>query len=199
MQAPPVSASPALHEVLRSGGVAVLWAAVPGSVGHARQRCRALADSLARDCGAASLFMSRSATTGLALVALCRVARLGVDVERDVSPSDNTALHALSLHHEEDGTEIERSGGGFLGLWTRKEAALKALGAGLAIDPRLVRVGPAHPHWQPVGVEVDPVSPLMVRSLSVVPGFHVALAALRPVGPVRPDCTSALEVHCFQA
>ena len=72
------------------------------------------------------------------LLAVARNGRLGVDVEERVPRGDLGALMDAVLAPEER-AEIEAAGGGerlgrFYGIWTIKEALVKALGTGLQLD-----------------------------------------------------------------
>ena len=72
------------------------------------------------------------------LIAVATAGRLGVDVEERVPRRDLDALMAAVLTPAER-AEIEAAGGGerigrFYGLWTIKEALVKALGTGLRLD-----------------------------------------------------------------
>ena len=83
-----------------------------------------------------SFSVSHSGIHGLIAVAMA--GRLGVDVEERVPRRDLDALMAAVLMPDER-AEIEAAGGGerigrFYGLWTIKEALVKALGTGLHLD-----------------------------------------------------------------
>ena len=83
-----------------------------------------------------SFSVSHSGIHGLIAVAMA--GRLGVDVEERVPRRDLDALMVAVLMPDER-AEIEAAGGGerigrFYGLWTIKEALVKALGTGLHLD-----------------------------------------------------------------
>lgn len=83
-----------------------------------------------------SFSVSHSGVHGLIAVAMA--GRLGVDVEERVARRDLGALMEAVLASEER-VEIEAAGAGerigrFYGLWTIKEALVKALGTGLQLD-----------------------------------------------------------------
>ena len=81
------------------------------------------------------------------LLAVARYGRLGVDVEERVARKDLDALMEAVLAPEER-AEIVAAGAGerigrFYGLWTIKEAVVKALGTGLQLDLAAFEVPPA--------------------------------------------------------
>jgi 4'-phosphopantetheinyl transferase len=93
-----------------------------------------------KDCLAFNLSHCRSC----AMLAVSSVGRIGIDVEEPVplvdleqlvwsvfAPDDASAILAFSTYDRI---------WSFWSGWTRKEAALKAVGVGLAIEPRRVRV-----------------------------------------------------------
>jgi 4'-phosphopantetheinyl transferase len=94
----------------------------------------------------ASPFRASLAHSGeVTLVAVALEREVGIDVER-LRPGVETwalAPHALTpserCHLET--VAVERRSETVLSLWTRKEALLKAVGLGLALDPRLVDLG----------------------------------------------------------
>ena len=97
--------------------------------------------------GAPALQFNLSYSGDQALLAVSRDGPLGVDVEaRRPLPDleglasqvmDPVELRAFHAHPEQDRSAA------FFALWTRKEAALKAMGVGFSIDPRSFHVGVA--------------------------------------------------------
>ena len=95
--------------------------------------------------GAPALQFNLSYSGDQALLAVSRDGPLGVDLEaRRSMPDleglasqvmDPVELRAFHAHSEQDRSAA------FFALWTRKEAALKAMGAGFSIDPRSLHGG----------------------------------------------------------
>jgi 4'-phosphopantetheinyl transferase len=81
--------------------------------------------------------LSMSRTADLVVVALAAVP-VGIDVERAGSADDALAGVALA-----DGEQPAAGPDGVLRTWVRKEAVLKAVGTGLSVDPRALRVSDA--------------------------------------------------------
>ncbi|NUR79487.1 MAG: 4'-phosphopantetheinyl transferase superfamily protein, partial [Dermatophilaceae bacterium] len=83
------------------------------------------------------LHLSLSRTPGLVAVALSRSGPVGVDVEPRAAASFE-GFDEVALHPDEraprTATATER-----VTAWVRKEAALKALGVGLRVDPASIR------------------------------------------------------------
>ncbi|MEL4357174.1 MULTISPECIES: 4'-phosphopantetheinyl transferase family protein [unclassified Luteococcus] len=83
--------------------------------------------------------LSRDRTGELAVAALSRTGQVGVDVEAATAAGfpgfDELAVHPDEPTPAGGWTAVERTR-----LWVRKEAALKAWGTGLAVDPRRVRL-----------------------------------------------------------
>jgi 4'-phosphopantetheinyl transferase len=108
------------------------------------------------------LSLSISHSGGWGFCAVCRqdVGSVGADIEtveaREASfvrtfftPGENASVEAAAPA-ERDAL--------ITGLWSAKEAALKALRLGLRADTRRVDVSPGSPacHWSPIAVRVDP-------------------------------------------
>ena len=105
-------------------------------------------------------------------VAVTSAAPVGIDVER-VAPrsADKEIVAGCLTPYETDALQTlptARRWRGFLTLWTRKEAALKAYGLGLGISPSAVEVSPAG------------VPPRLLRWPLATPPESVRLHALRP-------------------
>jgi 4'-phosphopantetheinyl transferase len=127
----------------------------------------------------------------VALLALALDTAVGVDVEavRPDLPDAALAqgvLTAAELHAWQR-LPATRRAAAFFACWTRKEACLKALGLGLAFDPRLVHVGIAAQRQQlryaPFAAGIDLV-PLHVRA-----GHAAALAAVGGITRITLHCT----------
>lgn len=95
--------------------------------------------------GDAQVEFNVSHSGDLALIAVCSQGPLGVDVEalRDVPRALDLArryLHPNEIPHIE-AAPPEELNAAWLTVWTRKEAALKSIGAGLTVDTRKIEVG----------------------------------------------------------
>jgi 4'-phosphopantetheinyl transferase len=87
---------------------------------------------------AARLAFSVSHTDGMALLAFAWDCRVGVDVEQRIDGLDVSGIgRGILSAREETWLASARHGpaASVLGIWTRKEALLKALGTGLAHEP----------------------------------------------------------------
>jgi 4'-phosphopantetheinyl transferase len=123
----------------------------------------------------------------LALLAFTFGLPIGVDIERQrpmpnalklanrfFSPQESAAMRSHS------GVELDRA---FLTCWTRKEAAVKALG--LSLDGQLASFSvPAEPMPMPCHIEVSG-SDLTLHSISLAPHAFGALAHAGPSRPLR--------------
>lgn len=168
---------------LSRGGIAVVLLPVGGPIGAARDASRRLCDELLEKLP--RHHASRSATAGMAAVALSKSIRIGVDVERiDPDSSLDPGLLATALHPYELAAMQPLDAGRFLRLWTCKESALKAAGTGLALPAASVHVGWSTGGWTDVdfGGRASPVS---ARSLASPPGFAAAIATLGAPRDVR--------------
>lgn len=123
------------------------------------------------------LCFSHSRSAGLGLVAVTRRRAVGVDVEQVRSDVGNDGLadrffspaEAYYLRRLPEGARTDA----FFGLWARKEAVVKASGAGLSdglshVDVRTDVIGG---RWS-------------VATLDVAPGFAAAVAVDGVMGPV---------------
>ncbi|HVF13272.1 MAG TPA: thioesterase domain-containing protein [Acidimicrobiales bacterium] len=134
----------------------------------------------------ATLFFSASSSGGVATVALARDHDLGLDVER-LRPVPDLDLLARSTMTAEEQAELARLPPGerddaFLRLWTVKEAYLKALGAGLSLDPARVTtrvVGPGR--WSVSSP--DAAGACSVSAVDVGAGHVASLAVPAAVAP----------------
>lgn len=120
-----------------------------------------------------------------ALLALGMADELGVDIEavRDDLPGDELAAAVLcpaeidELGALPDGQRAQP----FVTCWTRKEACLKALGLGLNLEPRSLRVG-----FDGTRVRVRAGGrELEVEDLPAHAGYRAAVAAVGGLGQVR--------------
>ncbi len=106
-------------------------------------------------CGCDDLRVSVSHTQGALVVAVGRQSRVGVDVERVRERGLRRLRHHVLAPSEL--AELERRPPAcqnevLLGYWTRKEALLKAAGIGLAVEPALIELPPAHGSPHPIAV-----------------------------------------------
>ncbi|GAB7108485.1 4'-phosphopantetheinyl transferase superfamily protein [Streptomyces phaeofaciens JCM 4814] len=134
-------------------------------------------------------------------VAVCRGAQVGLDVEEgdgavDVDTAARTALAAPELAALNTLPPTGRKAA-FLRTWTRKEAVLKALGVGLGLPLRELRMSapdtpPAVLTWPP---RLTPRPPLPTMADLVVDGSHpasVAVIGAHGLRLVRRDGTALL-------
>jgi 4'-phosphopantetheinyl transferase len=119
----------------------------------------------------------------VALLAVSWASRLGIDVET-VAPSVDTGALAGQVMHPNELAAFERLAehqrmSCFFRLWTRKEAALKALGTGLSRDPRSLDVGFGQAGEDAV-VWLDG-APFVIREIPAPPGYAAAVCAPRGI------------------
>lgn len=121
-------------------------------------------------------FASLARAGGLVALAVSRVSPVGIDIEAldavAVAGFDDVALTAAERQRVADSLDPTRLRAA---LWTRKEALLKATGAGLRVDPAGVGFdGDALEHWSAPGLRPRAV----LVGLDVAPGYVGALALL---------------------
>ncbi len=115
-----------------------------------------------------------------ALIGIGVDAAIGVDIETLVPMPDAEALARLHYTAAEQEALVNLSmadrDAGFLRLWTRKEACLKAVGTGLSLAPSTFGVGLAP---GPVGVTIEGVEGGRARlEVCDVPTGEAAVAAI---------------------
>jgi phosphopantetheinyl transferase len=146
-----------------------------GSAAGGKEAARAVCTQLGLALWPRNPLVSRSGTAGLAAVAISDACAVGVDVERIDERVVDESLLAVVLHPlEHAATNREHLARDFFGLWTRKEAVLKAVGQGLMISPQAIMVGFADHEWSRVTVPGH--GEVAVRSFEVPHGFAGALA-----------------------
>lgn len=137
--------------------------------------------ALADTCGEASLCFNLSHSTDLALYAVTRDRRIGVDIERVraieaeqlaqrfFSPREYAAINALPPQQQQTA---------FFQLWTCKEASLKATGEGIAgLDQVEVTLGIEEP-VQLIQLSGDALSPdnWSIQQLTPAQGYVASFA-----------------------
>lgn len=121
------------------------------------------------------LELNLSHTDDVAVLAVARVA-VGVDVERLDAKLDPPALARMVLAPDEHAIAVDRRG--FLRVWCRKEACLKATGVGLIDDLPSVSV---------VNDRVDVDGHVVyVQDLALGDAHAGALATSEQVAPISP-------------
>jgi 4'-phosphopantetheinyl transferase len=129
---------------------------------------------------AADLRFNLSHSGEWGLLAIGRQRHIGVDIEQvrpvpellDVAKSVLSSPEMAALMAR---TESDRLGH-FLAMWTRKEAAVKAVGAGLAADLPQVQIRPADPgECQRFEVTAGLGGVLYGQRLQLLDGYHAAV------------------------
>ena len=117
--------------------------------------------------------LSLSRAPGLVVAAVSTAGAVGVDVERAGS-ARFPGFEDVAVHPDEQSREPTVT-------WVRKEAALKATGWGLAIDPRTVWVddGPGVQSWDE---RLPPPERCWLRDLPLPTAYVGAVAVIRPTG-----------------
>ena len=146
---------------------------------------------LRSDTGAPSPGFNVSDSGGLALVAVVRDGRVGVDVEAVNRPVEFLTLARRFFAPGEfevlSGLDPEEHRSAFFRAWTRKEALLKGVGGGLLLplDSFEVTLAPGAParilRWDVPG---EPRCGWMLMHLEPAPGYLGALATDFPIGRV---------------
>jgi len=153
----------------------------------------ALGKPFLRHAGAPSYNLSH--TRGLALVAVCAGAAVGIDVEQVRPLADADALAQRFLSPAEAAAVLEAApaarGAAFLRTWTRKEAVLKASGHGLDIDTRLVEVGSGPDD------RVGTIGPAAGAARFHVLSLHVPPPWIGALAVAGAHDTDGLAVRCF--
>jgi 4'-phosphopantetheinyl transferase len=139
--------------------------------------------------GAEGLHFSLAHSGDCCLIAVTTLGPVGVDVEH-VAPLPELDAIVASRYAPAEVAALERLSGrprlvAFYRCWTRKEAYLKATGAGLSVPPATVEV------WADDDRPVT-VSGWSVHSLAVAPGFAAAVSGAdrpdwSPSGPYKPS------------
>lgn len=154
--------------------LSIIWCGEGLPLQRARDTVRALCAAVLRSCPLPIGRCSRSATDGLAVMALNPAGPVGVDVQSDVpAPHD---LFSSVLHTDERPWMSRQPdpGHAFAILWTRKEALLKVFGVGLTMAPHRLAVAPVSSGWQ--AVDGHELGPAWVRSLPSHHGCATAVA-----------------------
>ena len=158
---------------------AFLRQVLAGYLGVAPARVRYLISARGRpELESSGIAFSASHSDGLAVVAVARDRHVGVDLER-VRPMPEALDLADSVCSPEEFGQLQIAapadrGELFLRLWTRKEAYVKALGAGLSMALDEIDVGPYgdEPRRLP-GAD----SPFVFADLGGIDGYVGSIAA----------------------
>lgn len=177
-----MSASAAYFELSAPAGCRLVVAIEPSdaSVQRAKLAARALHRRVEHDLDFAPAYVSRSGSSGVTACAVSESLPVGVDVERVDENAVSAELLELTLHPGEWATAPDDLPRCFFDLWTRKEAALKAIGTGLAVDPRSIQVGWGSEQWEQVSVPGQPAA--LVRSIGGFRTFRAAIAVWSTIG-----------------
>lgn len=127
-----------------------------------------------------SPYVSVSRAAGLVVVALTRTGPVGVDVEA-AAPTSFVGFDGVALHPAETAASLEDRAT----TWVRKESLLKAVGLGLAVDPRLVHLSPCDlpPELLAWDAEDPPVQPVWMFDVPMSAGLVAAVTVLSQVRP----------------
>jgi phosphopantetheinyl transferase len=132
--------------------------------------------------GVSGIDFNTSHTGDLAVIAIARGRRVGVDVERIRDIADVADLAAAHFTRRErdllGSTDARTRSALFLAIWTAKEAAVKATGIGLSLPLLSFDTGlPGGGTWGPVPCDVDG-TPITLQRLDTATG-HVGTIALQ--------------------
>jgi 4'-phosphopantetheinyl transferase len=120
------------------------------------------------------------------LLAVVGAGRVGVDIEQLTSARDHTGLDRATLTDAEQAEyatlPAHRQRAALLRAWTRKEAAMKLTGLGLAASPRRIDVRADVAVAQ--GIARWPDQPIMLTELAAPPDHTATLATTVPTGTV---------------
>lgn len=131
---------------------------------------------------APALHLSLSRTPDLVALAVSRSGPVGVDVERRQAASFD-GFAGVALHPEERATGAVAASPEGAVAWVRKEAALKALGVGLQVDPASIRTPPVGQAGEVVA-GLPPVTVVDVRAETGSSGHAVAVAMVGGDAPL---------------
>ena len=117
------------------------------------------------------MHLSLGRAAGLVVAAVSTAGPVGVDVE-PAGRARFPGFEDVAAHPQEEGRDPTLT-------WVRKEAALKATGWGLAIDPRGVRVddGPRLVSWDE---RLPAPARCWLHDLPLTHGYVGAVAVIRP-------------------
>jgi 4'-phosphopantetheinyl transferase len=134
---------------------------------------------------------------GTVLIAFSAEGAVGVDVERiradiDVAGLTDRVFTPAEAQMLDLPDETHRRAA-FFRAWTRKEAALKALGTGFSLDPREIEVRPDRLPGHCFAVRRALRRSLAVADLDVGPGFAAAVACAADIHAVHRFSLSHLD------
>ena len=122
---------------------------------------------------------SLSTAPGITAVALTEAGAVGIDVE-EIARTAFAGFADVALHPLERADDPRARGR----VWTRKEALLKALGTGLHVDPRTVRVSGADESAGLVSMPSGLASaPVWIEDLTLPVAYAGSLAVVADLRP----------------
>lgn len=134
--------------------------------------------------GAEPLSFNLSHCDELAVLAVTDGAPVGVDLERIRPVADDFAEHAFAAEERAALHALLRccAETAVFACWTRREAYVKATGAGLSQRPGsfAVSIDPSRPAVLRIDAEPESVGQWTLADLAVQPGYAAALAVHRP-------------------